>query len=721
MEYHMILEILCARVGLSVGIEPAIEFQSFILNRRLIQTLIKDDICFGIDRSTKIILLIQTLIKDDICFGIDRSTKIILRIDIVLEMKETIESQGMVLSIIGPSVSDLTHRLNATTSQMYIHLYSRVFPLAILLELFSVNGMLFNIYNRQLILTFLLMLMGCTIAVVPICPNLIVFNIVGALCGYGSGGLDTALVVWIVEVWEQKSHLYLGGVEFFFGVGLCIAPIILRPYLPDFSLDDIHLNITYNSTDLNTNDSQTENNTNINTYNDSLIEIPFAINGLFLVVSAIILLILHFYRRYIPPVKQTKKITFKRPKKWELIYTTFGVFIIGIFYGFEFMVFEMLPTFIENSYLQLSAYKSALIYAIMTATFTAARGLNVLISIKFWSKNMGNGILVLFETNKHSETVLVIGLSLSNTIGGLCVCSAGITGAIFPALCGQFIDIQPTFLLYMTIILTGIVLSIIGPALSNLAFKLNVEINEISLLTLFCLLILMGCAITLLPFSTNLIYLFIAATICGYCSGGLDTGLIVWIVEIWTFESHLYLGGAEFFYGLGLCAAPLMSAYFLSNNIIDITHNHTIEAITENITENITNTNTFSDFYVEIPFVINGVLLMIASIALLIMHFYRPYIRVVETDHKQRFKCPEKWDLICITLGVLISGIFFGFEFMVFELLPTFMENSCLQLSPSKSAFIFAIMTIIFTSVRGLNFIVSIKWWSKNSIYYYLY
>ncbi|CAG2107716.1 unnamed protein product, partial [Medioppia subpectinata] len=139
-------------------------------------------------------------------------------------------------------------------------------------------------------------------------------------------------------------------------------------------------------------------------------------------VSAIILLILHFYRRYIPPVKQTKKITFKRPKKWELIYTTFGVFIIGIFYGFEFMVFEMLPTFIENSYLQLSAYKSALIYAIMTATFTAARGLNVLISIKFWSKNsiylnliliiVGNGILVLFETNKHSETLLVIGVMI---------------------------------------------------------------------------------------------------------------------------------------------------------------------------------------------------------------------------------------------------------------------------------------------------------------------
>ncbi|CAG2167234.1 unnamed protein product [Oppiella nova] len=288
----------------------------------------------------------------------------------------------------------------------------------------TTNGIFFNMYNRQIIVAFLLVLMGVTIAGIPICSNLPILYSVGALCGYGSGGLDTALVVWIVEIWTERSHLYLGGVEFFFGLGLCVAPMILRPYLPDFHFDDtfINTNLTMNSSNI----TDYNNSTNSNTHIEPQIEIPFAINGLFLVVSAILLLILHCYRPYKHHTHHShhphKKFHdhFKMPEKWPLIYTTFGVFIIGIFYGFEFMVFELLPTFIEKSYLQLSAYKSALIYAIGTATFTAARGLNVLVSIKFWSKNsiylnliliiIGNIILVLFETHEYSETVLIAGV-----------------------------------------------------------------------------------------------------------------------------------------------------------------------------------------------------------------------------------------------------------------------------------------------------------------------
>ncbi|CAG2171450.1 unnamed protein product [Oppiella nova] len=193
-----------------------------------------------------------------------------------------------------------------------------------------------------------MIIMAITVAVLPVCPNIAVLFAMAGICGYGCGGVDTALVVWLVEMWGNKSSLYLGGYQFFFAAGVCIAPLMEANYLTNTPT-----NQTYTSSIINV----------------SRLEVPFAINGVFLIVSAILLLLLYCYRPYIPPKSPQKAIKFEFPKKWELIYILLGVFIIGPYVGLELMNFQLIPTFLEKSYQNISDSRSSNLLAILTGMF----------------------------------------------------------------------------------------------------------------------------------------------------------------------------------------------------------------------------------------------------------------------------------------------------------------------------------------------------------------
>ncbi|CAG2165093.1 unnamed protein product [Oppiella nova] len=219
-----------------------------------------------------------------------------------------------------------------------------------------------------------MIIMAITVAVLPVCPNIAVLFAMAGICGYGCGGIDTALVAWLVEVWGNKSSLCLGGNQFFFAVGLCIAPLIDTPFVTN-----IPTNQTYTSSIINV----------------SRLEVPFAVN-----VSAILLLLLYCYRPYIPPKSQEKAIKFEFPKKWELIYILLGVFIIGPYAGLELMNFQLIPTFLQDSYQHISDSRSSQLLAILTVY---------------------PSVYSFFESQ----------LTLSNTTTGLFISVAGISSANF--------------------------------------------------------------------------------------------------------------------------------------------------------------------------------------------------------------------------------------------------------------------------------------------------
>ncbi|XP_054163363.1 sodium-dependent glucose transporter 1A-like [Oppia nitens] len=403
---------------------------------------------------------------------------------------------GMTTYIIGPALNDMTIRLNTSIDSITIVLGC----ICIGYTLGAIiNGIIFNYISRQLVLTCLLILMACAISSAPHVSNIWLLYLVGLLCGFGAGGFDTAQVVWLIEIWAEKSSSYLQGLQFFNAVGTFVSPLMTGPFLAKQSKKNVtnsqmvtdlssHImklsNISLQSITTPTNTTKT-----IDVYSESHIEIPFGIVGGLLISSALILLILHFYRRYVPPIEQQEEFSCKCPDKWTVIYIVLGLLSLAPYVGMEVMNFQLISSFAKYSHLQLSGNDSALVQTIMAGAFALFRGINFVISFKFWSENLlflnfiiiivGYVVILLFEIYNYSKIVLLIGviivgsgfstiyalvyaflekhLTISNTIGGLFVCTSGLMAALLPTLCGQFIEEHPLALIYMSLICTIII------------------------------------------------------------------------------------------------------------------------------------------------------------------------------------------------------------------------------------------------------------------------
>ena len=57
-----------------------------------------------------------------------------------------------------------------------------------------------------------------------------------------SGGSDTAITAWIIELWDEKSGPFMNALHFAFGSGSILAPLIARPFLAS---NNWHLVIAY--------------------------------------------------------------------------------------------------------------------------------------------------------------------------------------------------------------------------------------------------------------------------------------------------------------------------------------------------------------------------------------------------------------------------------------------------------------------------------------------
>ena len=75
-------------------------------------------------------------------------------------------------------------------------------------------------------------MMSGPLAAYPYCPNLVSLYISAFLAGFGSGNVDTAGNVIILNIWEGRdSGPYMHALHFTFGLGAFLAPLIARPFL----------------------------------------------------------------------------------------------------------------------------------------------------------------------------------------------------------------------------------------------------------------------------------------------------------------------------------------------------------------------------------------------------------------------------------------------------------------------------------------------------------
>src|SRR5699024_7095837 len=90
---------------------------------------------------------------------------------------------------------------------------------------------LYRWLNRQLVVIVFMFIVAATTIVAPFCGSvgLLFFAII---CnGMGSGVWDSSQSAWLVELWPHAGPVIMQSVQFMYGIGSILAPIVASPFL----------------------------------------------------------------------------------------------------------------------------------------------------------------------------------------------------------------------------------------------------------------------------------------------------------------------------------------------------------------------------------------------------------------------------------------------------------------------------------------------------------
>ncbi|KAH9417978.1 hypothetical protein DERP_008231 [Dermatophagoides pteronyssinus] len=335
----------------------------------------------------------------------------------------------------------------------------------------SLSGFLFKYINRQLIFVFFMALMGVTLALMPHVTGLTWLFVLAGINGFSIGSFDTAINVWVLEIWAEESGPFMQALHFTYGIGSFVAPLICEPFL---STESIHgggghgppatspsVSTTPGSLISSTKDSIINdsrklllnlNDTKIHdlfSHIDSvdpidyLIYIPYAIAGAITVFSALVVLGLYYHKKYEPPTKvrrsqeiKTDKsdvamlengleppfpckrsFTDRMPPFITIWLVGMGSLFLTFFVGMEQMHLQFLPTFAVNTELDLSPSTAAMMSSAAALAFTVGRCVSIPLAIKLKPQTilytnhflmlLGTILLAIYANN--SETMLWVG------------------------------------------------------------------------------------------------------------------------------------------------------------------------------------------------------------------------------------------------------------------------------------------------------------------------
>ncbi|XP_071122507.1 sodium-dependent glucose transporter 1A-like [Mytilus edulis] len=135
---------------------------------------------------------------------------------------------GLCIAIPGPTLLDLGDKINTDTTHMALIFSAR--SVGYLLGAL-IGGFLFDILDKQLLLTATLFVAAVATLIIPWSVTLMVLAVMFSLQGVAMGVLDTGGNVFCVRLWGVKSPPYMQALHFAFGIGAFIAPLIAQPFL----------------------------------------------------------------------------------------------------------------------------------------------------------------------------------------------------------------------------------------------------------------------------------------------------------------------------------------------------------------------------------------------------------------------------------------------------------------------------------------------------------
>ncbi|KAH9392164.1 hypothetical protein TYRP_005232, partial [Tyrophagus putrescentiae] len=244
----------------------------------------------------------------------------------------------------------------------------------------SFGSFLYTKVNRQAVLIWGMFQWTVCITLMPHYGKLWLAFAATSAMTVATGAWDSSTSIWIVEIWSSGSPALLQGLQFFYGLGSIVAPLLCAPFVYG------RHNVTEDGNKTITPEMRIHSLT-----------IPFSINAAFQVLFPILFLIMFFAARYRKPEtaveeKEDKEVVLKnkdeatsdkvkvisfRKTKLALLGICVATYVACEFgyVAFSISMYQYLP-------IHLSAPLSARVQSIMCTTFTLGRLLTAFISLK---------------------------------------------------------------------------------------------------------------------------------------------------------------------------------------------------------------------------------------------------------------------------------------------------------------------------------------------------
>lgn len=296
----------------------------------------------------------------------------------------------------------------------------------------SSDGFVSKYVNRQMLVLLTLTGMAITLFVIPHCPTLLTFFVVVGVVGFVSGIYDSSQVVWIIEIWQEKSGPFILGQHLFFAIGCIIPSILIAPFLSNDKIT---------STD----------------GSESKIYIPFTILGVITTLALLFqVLLFMFCRYYTPPMyanekskevtsgntsemeptseennEQSTSILGMNKRKLQLI--VISAVFLGAYQGMEICTLQFVPIFGQYSDLQMTESASAYVLSGLTGMYAVGRAVGLILIFKVQPETI---LCVNFVFVVIANLILLVWASSDLTMFwiGCIVLGAGYS-TMFPAFC----------------------------------------------------------------------------------------------------------------------------------------------------------------------------------------------------------------------------------------------------------------------------------------------
>lgn len=259
-------------------------------------------------------------------------------------------------------------------------------------------------------LVFILATLGTIVSFVTYISNYYLFIVAHFVIGVTSGAAINACEAWILEIWAEGCPPYMQALQFFRGLGYIMGPILVEPFLAA-EVDDVvtKSNETTITIQMSIHTQLSSNITNtktIDTQPKSHIYIPYMINGVMLVLGAIMIFFQYLYTKrnirstniksissqatimsvstieeqITEPIKEEKEAKSESPK----FFTIWIITLCSLFYLFFFeeVVVTYLASFSSNIDLHLSKSEGAFITSIFNLANVIGKALSILIALK---------------------------------------------------------------------------------------------------------------------------------------------------------------------------------------------------------------------------------------------------------------------------------------------------------------------------------------------------